>query len=75
MHFSLVSITSFQCHHRNLQRNHAMQVQNLNGDFKTNIDVVGNVFNLGFSFVNQHNLLEVPMGLVEANNTEPRGDH
>ena len=72
--FLLLSVTSFECHHQNL-RKQIMQVRNLNGDCRTNIDKLGNVFRWGFSVVSQHNLLEVPSGVINANNTEPLGDH
>ena len=52
---SLLSVTSFECHHQDL-RKIIMQVQNLNGDCRTNIDRVRNVFHWGFSLVSQHNL-------------------
>ena len=46
-----------------------MQIQTLNGCYRTNIDEVGNIFYWGFSLVSLHNLLEVPLGVINASNT------
>ena len=42
-----------------------MQIQTLNGCYRTNIDEVGNIFSLA----SLHNLFEVPLGIINANNT------
>ena len=48
-----------------------MHAQNLNGDYRTNIDKLGNVFYWGISLVSEHNLLEVPLEVISANDTGP----
>ena len=66
--FSLLSVTSFECHHQNLR--------NKSCRFKTWMEIVGQILiKWGFSLVSQHNLLEVPSGVINANKTEPLGDH
>ena len=50
-------------------------VQNLNGGYGTNIDETRNVFHGFFSLGSQHNLIEVPSGVFNVNNTEPFCDH
>ena len=68
-----MSVTSCECHHQNLWKKSCR--------FKTWTEIVRQILikwetsPIGVFLVSQLNILEVPLGVIKANNSEPLGDH